>query len=167
MPQQGFTGILALLERMGVRFVLIGGLAMIAHGSARITEDIDLAYSRDQDNVARLAAAMRSVRPILRGVKQPVPSVVDERTFRNTLNLSLDTDLGPVDLLGHVAGVSSFDTLWERAVLIDVFGSPVHVASIDDLIAMKKSAGRDKDKLHEVELRALQKLLEEEAKGER
>lgn len=154
-PPLDFMALISDLTRNGVRFVLIGGLAMIAHGSAQSTQDVDFAYARDRENLVRLASTMSSVKPRLRGAPPDLPFVLDERTLKNTSNLTLETEVGPIDLLGEVAGVSSFEMLWERSSTIEVFGIPVHVASLDDLIAMKQAAGRPKDLNHLLELKAL------------
>ena len=82
----------------------------------------------------------------------------------NARNLTLETDVGAVDLLGDITGVSSFEDLWERAVEMDLGGGlSVRVASLDDLIAMKRAADRPKDRLHLMELEALRRLVREEA----
>ena len=82
----------------------------------------------------------------------------------NARNLTLETDVGAVDLLGDITGVSSFEDLWERVVEMDLGGGlSVRVASLDDLIAMKRAADRPKDRLHLMELEALRRLVREEA----
>ncbi len=155
-----FPNILATLEAAQVRFVLIGGLAMVAHGSAHITVDIDICYARDQENLAALVAALKPSNPHLRGAPEGLPFFFDTRMFANTLNLTLATEAGAVDLLGEVPGVISFDALWERSVVIELEGIAVHVASLDDLIAMKEAAGRPKDQLHALELKALRAVIQ-------
>ena len=153
-----FANVLAALEAAQVRFVLIGGLAMVAHGSVHITVDIDVCYARDRANFDALVAALKSSNPHLRGAPEGLPFFFDTRTFANALNLTLATDLGSVDLLGEVPGVASFDALWERSVVIDLEGVLVHVASLEDLIAMKRAAGRTKDQAHLMELEKLREL---------
>ncbi len=74
------------------------------------------------------------------------------------LNITLVTDAGSLDLLGEAPGAGPFEELWERAVVVEIDGSSVRVASVDDLIAMKTAAGRPKDKDHVLELRALREL---------
>ena len=157
MPESlpDFPNILAALEAAQVRFVLIGGLAMVAHGSAHITVDIDICYARDWDNLAAIVAALKPSNPHLRGAPEGLPFFFDTRTFANVLNLTLATDLGGFDLLGEVSGVTPFDALWERSVVIELEGVAVHVASLDDLIPMKGAAGRPKDQSHLLELKAL------------
>lgn len=155
-----FAAILAELHRTGVRYVLIGGLAMVAQGSDHQTMDIDICYARDRANLSALVTVFAQTRPRLRGVPDDVPFVFDTQTFRNTLNFTLETSWGAVDLLGEVAGIESFDDLLGRAVTLELFGIPVPVASLDDLIAMKRAANRLKDQTHLLELLALKKLTE-------
>lgn len=157
MPEEppDFESILASLEAARVRCVLIGGFAMIAHGSTYVTQDIDFAYDRAETNLSGLVAAFSPLHPRLRGVPEDVPFVFDARTLKNAFNLTLETDLGAIDLLGIVAGISSFEALWERAIPMQFYGISVKVASLDDLIAMKEAANRPKDQLHLKELRAL------------
>ena len=159
-PLPDFAAILAALDEHGVRFVLIGGLAMQVQGSDHRTDDIDIFYARDRGNLSALAASLAPFKPRLRGVPAEVPFVPDVQTFKNTLNLTLETSLGAVDLLGEVAGTTSFDAVWEQAIVIELYGVPVHVASLDDLIAMKQAAGRPKDQSHLLELQALRKLTQ-------
>ena len=159
-----FPEILKSLQAGGVRFVLIGGLAMRAQGTAHVTDDIDIGYARNSDNYAALATTFLPHEPRLRvaGMPEGLAFPFDARTFNNTLNLTLATDMGNVDLLGEIAGIDSFDGLWERASEIELFGVLVRVASIDDLLSMKRAANRLKDQNHILELEALKKLKQTE-----
>lgn len=163
MPQDepDLSRILEPLTRVGVRFVLIGGLAMVAHGSAHVTSDVDLTYDRSADNVTRLAAALAGFHPRLRGLPEGLRIAWDAQTVRNASVLTLSTDAGNLDLLGAVAGVDSFDGLYERSIEMDMYGYRVRVASLPDLIAMKRAADRDKDRAHLPELEALARLKRE------
>lgn len=76
-----------------VRFVVIGGVALIARGVQRATEDLDIAYARDRENLKRLADALAPLHPRLRGVPPELPFVLDEASLRSGLNFTLDTDL--------------------------------------------------------------------------
>ena len=156
-----FLAILRTLEDGGVRFVLIGGLAMVALGSDHVTQDVDIIYARDVGNLTALVAALKPQHPRLRGAPDGLPFIFDVRTFQNTLNLTLVTDAGSLDLLGEAPGADSFNVLWERAVVVELGGVSVHVASVNDLIAMKTAAGRPKDQNHVLELRALRELTAE------
>jgi hypothetical protein len=98
--------------------------------------------------------------PKLRGAPADLPFILDERSFRFAKNFTLTIDLGDIDLLGDVPGVDSFESLLSRSVVMDLGGFEVRVASLDDLIAMKKAAGRIKDQIHIIELQALKKLID-------
>jgi predicted nucleotidyltransferase len=159
---QSFFEILSALNAHDVRFVVIGGVAMRLHGSAHITDDVDLSYPRDADNLSQLIKALAQFHPRLRDFPPDLPFVFDARTLRAATNLTLDTDLGELDLLAEPAGVDSFDGLWERSEVMEVDGHSVHVCSLEDLIAMKKTANRPKDQIHLMELQALAKIIKEE-----
>ena len=153
--------ILRVLHDAQVRFVVVGGIAMRLHGCAHITEDVDVSYARDRENLKALAQALASHHARLRGVPADLPFVLDEYTFRNVQNLTLQTDLGELDLLAVPDGADSFEGLWERSVEMTLGGFSVRAASVDDLIAMKRAANRPKDQAHLYELLALKKLLED------
>ncbi len=157
--QPDLVSVLRLLEEGGVRFILIGGLAMVAHGSDYITRDVDVVYSREPANLTALVAALKPHHPRLRGVPEDLPFIFNARTFQNMQNMTLTTDLGSLDLLAEAPGADSFDALWERAIVVEIEGLVVHVASVADLIAMKTAANRPKDQIHVMELRALRELI--------
>jgi predicted nucleotidyltransferase len=157
-PEPDFHNVLAALSARQVRFVLIGGLALISHGSETFTRDLDLCYAREAKNLTALAEALAPLHPRLRGAPEGLPFVLDARTLRSGANFTLVTDAGDVDLLGDVEGARSFDALWERSIETELFGVRVHVASLDDLIAMKRAAGRAKDQPHLLELERLRSL---------
>ena len=137
--------LLGALQAEGVRFIVVGGIAGIAHGSARVTFDVDCVYARDADNLARLARALAPFRPTLRGAPAGLPFRFDEVTLRAGLNFTLDTTSGPIDLLGEVTGNGTFDSLLTRSIELQVFGRPCRVVTLDALIALKRAAGRPKD----------------------
>jgi predicted nucleotidyltransferase len=153
-----------LLERLvagQVDFVVIGGLAAVVHGSAAITRDLDITYSSDPENLDRLGSVLVSLDARLRGVTDDVPFVPDGRTLRRTRVLTLDTAEGRLDLLAQPDGSPAFERLRERAWRADLDSVEVQVASLDDLIAMKKAAGRPKDLVAVEELEAIQRLQRE------
>jgi hypothetical protein len=97
------------LNDAGVQYVLIGGGAMMLHGSAYITEDVDLCYARDRANVERLVTALTPFRPRLRlSTGETVPFRWDAQTVLNGLNFTLTTLVGDVDLLAHVDGLGDY-----------------------------------------------------------
>ncbi|MGH3011645.1 MAG: hypothetical protein ACRDLZ_05245 [Gaiellaceae bacterium] len=149
---------LPALERFaaaGVDFVVIGAVAGGAHGSAFTTFDLDLAYSREADNLERIAGVLRALDARLRGAPEDVPFPLDAQTLAAGANFTFATSVGSVDLLGDLPGSPPYEQLRRAATIIDVRGHDVRVASLDHLIAMKEAAGRTKDKAMATEYRIL------------
>ncbi len=142
-----FRRLLGPLIEHGVDFVLIGGQAGISHGSTYPSYDLDVIYARDRDNVTRLVAALQEIGVRLRGAPPELPFQLDTRTIENGANFTFETPYGDLDVLADAAGMRSYEDLKSESVKREVFGHQVRVASIDSLIAMKKAAGRTKDKL--------------------
>jgi hypothetical protein len=151
----GFDPVLALetLHRHDVRFVVIGGIGARLHGSPTVTRDTGICYERSPENLERLAEALEDLGARLRGVDEAVPFLLDAKTLGAGDHFTFRTRAGDFDALGTPAGVGGFDELAERATPFDIDGITVLVASIDDLIRMKRAAGRAKD-LIEVEVLA-------------
>jgi hypothetical protein len=150
---------LAALQRHGVRFVVIGGFAGRLLGSPTITNDTDVCYDRAPDNLERLAAALRELGARLRGVDEDVPFLLDVKTLQKGENFTFDTTAGSLDVLGLPAGVSGFHELMANSGVFELGdGLAVPVADIDDLIRMKRAAGRPKDR---IELEVLAAVREE------
>ncbi len=146
------------LRRHEVRYVLIGGWAARLLGSPTVTVDIDIAYARDPENLERLAQALRDLGARLRGVDGTLPFRIDARTLAAGANFTFTTDAGDLDILAEPAGAPDYEALERTAQPMDLAGSRILVASIDDLIAMKRAAGRPKDR---IELEVLGALREE------
>jgi hypothetical protein len=139
---------LRTLQDLGVRFVVIGGVAGRLWGSPTMTNDTDICYARDDANLQQLAAALQSLHARLRGVDEDVPFQLDARALANGLNFTFMTDDGPLDVLGLPAGVDGFDELSRNAVEFDVGdGLMLPVSDLEDLIRMKTAAGRPKDRI--------------------
>jgi hypothetical protein len=151
-------GFLRLLGKHQIEYVVIGGLAMIAHGSAYITKDMDICYNRSPANFSAIAAAFATIHSYLRGAPPGLPFRFDAPTIQAGLNFTLVTDLGDIDLLGEVSGVGGYDQAFAQSVEKNIFGYSVRVLSIDSLIAAKRAAGRLKDKNHILELEELKKM---------
>jgi hypothetical protein len=150
-----------LLRRLvegDVDFVVVGGVAAVVHGSAYFTQDLDISYAPDEENLDRLGRVLVGLDARLRGVTDDVPFVPDGRTLLRTRVLTLDTPLGPIDLLAQPDGAPHYAQLRKRAVVEEIAGVQVRVASLDDLIAMKKAAGRPKDLVAVEELEAIKRL---------
>jgi predicted nucleotidyltransferase len=147
--------VLRLMKPQEVRFVVIGGWAAIIHGNARSTNDVDLVYARDGDNIRRLVEALRPWNPYLRGVPPGLPFRWDEATVRAGLNFTLTTDRGDIDLLGEVAGGGTYEQLLPFTQEATAFGIPCRVVTLERLILLKRAAGRPKDLQIIAELQAL------------
>lgn len=150
-----FGELLGVLTRGAVDFILVGGVAATAHGSARSTQDIDLLYSREPENLKRLADCLAPHRPYLRGAPEGLPFRLDVATLRAGLNFTLVTDLGWIDLLGEITGVGGYADAKAHAVPVPVFGATCLVIGLDDLIRAKRAAGRAKDLEAVAELEAI------------
>jgi predicted nucleotidyltransferase len=159
-----FEKIARVLAAGGVKFIVIGGWAAIFHGLAHSTYDVDVMYSRDRENIRRLVEALKPLHPYLRGAPPGLPFVFDEKTVRNGLNFTLNTDLGKLDLLGEVPGARSYDELLPHSKEMEANGIRYRCATLERLIQMKRAAGRPKD--FEI-LAALIALLEERRKMEK
>jgi len=146
---------LDVLRGGGVRFIVIGGVAATAHGSSQLTNDLDVVYAREPDDIARLAAALAPYHPYLRGVPAGLPFKLDATTIRNGLNFTLDTDFGPLDLLGEATGGGTYAALLSATVTLDLFGGPCLCVDLATLIRLKRAAGRPKDILALGELEAI------------
>jgi hypothetical protein len=150
--------LLALLRTLiagDVAFIVIGGVAANMLGALRTTVDLDVVYARDVANVGRLVAALSPYRPYLRGAPEGLPFRFDVATVERGLNFTLTTALGDLDLLGEVAGGGRFEQLKARSEAFSIDGRDCLVVSLPTLIALKRAAGRGKDREALAELEAL------------
>lgn len=150
--------ILRALVAGGVDFVVIGGYAAIAHGSAQLTRDIDICFAPDEANLQRLGEALIGLEASLSGVSEDVPFVPDAATLKNTQVLTLMTREGRLDVLMTPDGAPTYPALRRHATHVEVDGVPVPVASLEDLIGMKRAANRDKDHIALEELEVIRRL---------
>ena len=139
--------LLRALDRNGVDFVVVGGVAGIAHGSSYPTYDLDVAYARDDANLERMAAALRELGVTLSNAPPGLPLQLDAVTLANGSNFTFETEFGRFDILGHVPGIRSYEGLRAASTVERIGSVSVRVASIDHLISMKRVANRTKDKL--------------------
>ncbi|MGH7250735.1 MAG: hypothetical protein ACREIK_02675, partial [Nitrospiraceae bacterium] len=135
--------------------------AATAHGSARLTEDLDIVYRRTPDNLATLASCLAPHKPYLRGAPPGLPFQWDSDTLTRGLNFTLVTDLGALDLLGEITGGGRYEDLLPHTILLDVFGVSCRCLGLKRLIDVKRAAGRPRDLEAVAELEA---LLEERSK---
>jgi hypothetical protein len=150
--------ILGSLVARGVDFVVIGGLAAVFHGSARITQDLDITYSPEPANLEMLGGALLDMNARLFGIEEDVPFAPDARSLASTEILTLATDLGKLDVLRSPSGAPRYPELRDAAVLVPLEAFAVRVASPAHLIAMKRATGRPKDLADVAELEEIQAL---------
>lgn len=150
-----FEQMLGVLAGEGVEFILAGGVAATVHGSARLTQDLDVVYRRTPENLRRLVSALAPISPYLRGAPPGLPFRWDEQTVRAGLNFTLTTTLGDLDLLGEISGGGGFEKLIGGSMEVQLFGRSVKCLGLDQLISAKRAAGRPKDLEVLAELEAL------------
>lgn len=147
VDEPDLLGLLRALRDADVPFVVIGGVAAVLHGSELLTRDVDVTPPRDDRTLARLAEVLGELDACLRGAED-VPVDVDASFLRSASSHTFTTRLGPLDVLFEPAGGGDHVRLDRTAVEVDLGdGLVVRVASLDDLIAMKRAAGRPKDLL--------------------
>jgi predicted nucleotidyltransferase len=140
-----FEKLIPALVDGGVEFILIGGLAAVVHGSARLTYDVDIVYSRAPGNLKRLVMALQPFQPYLRGAPLGLPFVWDHRTLASGLNFTLTTWLGDLDLLGEVVGGGTYAQLLPHTIEVQAFAVSLRCVTLEKLIELKRAAGRPKD----------------------
>ena len=152
------AAILRSLVDTDVRFVLIGGMAAIFLGSTSVTQDLDICYGRDKENLERLAAVLRALSARPRGRDRTLPWVPDAQTLRNGANFTLETSAGPLDCLAELSGGFNYASLVANATMEHFEGMEIPVVSLDDLIRTKRAAGRPKDLIEVENLAALREV---------
>ena len=150
---------LAVLSEGDVRFVVVGGIAAAMLGSMRETTDLDVIVDRSQDNLARLAAVLTQLGARVKGSVRP-PVAIAPALLEGMTLVTFETDAGEVDVLMVGKGGWTYEQIIDGAETVDVAGKPVRLISVDDLIAMKRAAGRPKDMETAAELEALKGLQE-------
>jgi len=150
----------ALLRRLtegGVDFVVIGGVAVIAQGYVRTTRDLGIAFADETANLEALGRVLTDLGARLRGVDDEIPFTADARMLAGIQLLTLETSLGWLDVHKVVPGVARYDDLRRRAASVSFDGLPVRIAAIDDLLRMKRAAGRDIDRSDIAALEAIKR----------
>ena len=128
---------LELLRRLStekVEFVLVGGMAAIAHGSATVTEDVDLCIRFDLPTLTGVLRALAGTNP--RERMNPLkPPVGEPARYVGYRNLYLVTDDGVLDLLSEILAVGDYPAVVANAVEMDLGGFSCRVIGLEDLIA--------------------------------
>jgi predicted nucleotidyltransferase len=140
-----FSALLRLLSDHEVEFIIVGGAAATAHGSARLTLDLDVVYKRSTENMARIVNALVPIKPYLRGAPPGLPFDWSVETIKKGLNFTLITTLGALDLLGEIAGGGGYEKLLPETIEVEIAGVNCLCLNIERLIKVKRAAGRPKD----------------------
>lgn len=136
-------------------FVVVGGVAAAAHGSRRVTDDLDICYETGRANVTGLAGLLSGWKAYPRGIEAGLPFFMDERQLRTTPLMTLSTNEGFLDVLDVVKGVGDYRACRKRSVKVEAFDISFNVIDLPALIDAKRAAGRPKDIDQLPELEAL------------
>jgi hypothetical protein len=155
-PPLDLNRLLEVLARNDVHFVVVGGSAAGFLGASRLTEDADCVVSRERANLKNLASALRELHARLRVARmsdeeaKALPVKIDGVMLETAGNLTWTTDAGPFDVLAELKDFDGrsvpYEELVTRSLIVRGDGFAVHVASVDDIIAAKTFANRDKDR---------------------
>jgi len=152
---------LDLLKRLNnhnVKFVLVGGMACVIHGSQVVTQDVDICAPLTQENLSGLLASLAGAHPRFRmSPERPLPDAPE--ALAGCRNLYLITDLGQLDVLSEIAGVGEYSEVEQHAILVDLEGTPCRVLDLDTLIAAKRAMNSPKDRQVALELEAIRERL--------
>jgi predicted nucleotidyltransferase len=157
-PELDVEQILRSLTAAGVDFVVVGGIAMMLLGSARLTRDLDICFGPGEGNLQALGGVLLELDARLRGIDDEVPFVPDAATLRNIQLLTLTTSAGWLDVHRALEGAPRYETLRRNAERFDIGGLSVLVAAPNDMLAMKQAAGRPVDLADIEELKAIKRL---------
>ena len=153
-----FASMLSGLTKKKVRFVVVGGVAAAAHGSSRVTNDLDICYDAEAvANIAALASLLAGWHAYPRGIEEGLTRsfIMDDRTLRNAPILTLTTSEGDIDVMDRIAGVGPYDAVRRHSKRISALGVRFRVLDLTSLIKAKRAAGRPRDFDHLPELEAL------------
>lgn len=153
--------ILKQLNNHGVPFVVVGGMAAIAHGSPLVTEDVDICAPMDHATLIKVIEALGKANPRFR-MRPDMPVVrADNPNLNGLKNLYLRTDWGQIDILGEVSGVGDFNRAKELASQKNLGTLECLVLNLDALISAKQAVGREKDRLALMYLNRLRAIGEQ------
>lgn len=147
MSEFDLRSLLEALDARSVRFVVIGGVAVGAHGYVRGTEDLDLVPDPDPENLNRLTEALTELESTLPTVaERPFDPDTDAGVIRRGGNVTTMTRFGGLDIVQRARGVPSYSQLIDDAVESDLLGIPVLICSLARLREMKLAQDREQDR---------------------
>lgn len=145
---QDIEELIATLARHGVEYLVIGGVAVQVHGHRRTTMDLDVTPDPDPENLRRLGAALAELeaRPAEGGDGDVEIAVGDPgRLAVAAIVPPLLTRHGQLHILKEPKGGRAFGEMRARALVVELEGKEVAIVALDDLIRMKRAAGRPSD----------------------
>ena len=156
-----FKVALTVLAKHGVEYVLVGGAAVVAHGSTLMTQDLDILYRVEADNVRRLLAAFEELDAYVFNDARRLRFGFDH--LNNHGHHLSETKAGRIDALGSIGvkGDIHYEHLLSDAIELNVFGIRLLCISLDRLIHVKRELGRPRDQAAVLELEALKKIRSE------
>ena len=151
--------LLKRLNQHNVKFVLVGGMACVIHGSQVVTQDVDICAPLTPENLSGLLGSLAGAHPRFRMSPdlRPLPDIPE--ALAGFKNLHLITDLGQLDVLPEIAGIGEYSEVEQHTILVDLEGTPCRVLDLDTLIAAKKAMNSPKDRQVALELEAIRERL--------
>lgn len=151
-------GHLRALSDGGVDFLIIGGIAVMAHGYVRATADTDITANPDRQNLERLSAVLRELDAVLPGADPAAGDPASARSLSFGGNPRFETKLGRLHIVQSPAGAPGYRDLDDRAIAVELDDLRLHICAYSDLIAMKEATARDQDR---IDLAALREARDE------
>ena len=143
LSEPKYREILLRLADAGVEAIVVGMAAAVIQGAPTMTWDLDVVHHRTLDNVEKLLAVLNDIDAVGRG---------DSRRLRPNAShllgpghVLLETRFGDFDCLGAIDGSRSYEDLIDASVVLELDGRPLLVIGLDELLQIKKRAGRPKD----------------------
>ena len=158
-------GLLIRLARAEFPFVVVGGYAAFAHGVSLVTQDMDVCCTFTEETLHKLRAALEGLHPVHRMHPDRMPLTITRGFSKGLHNLYLDTDLGPLDLLGEIKGIGSYPEVLAQSTVAIVGEIEIRLLSLDGMIAAKEAMDRDRDHEAARQLRVIREMKDEAGEG--
>lgn len=152
---QDLRTLLKLLIQSPLEFVLVGGFAAVLHGCNQTTRDIDICITYSPEQVSLLQEILKPFHPRYRMEDSKRSFLDTPNDLSKKQDFHLITDLGPLDVIGHIEGIGGYYVVLENSQEIEIYGGKCRLISIDDLIRSKKALGRHRDLVTAMELEAI------------
>ena len=149
MAELDIPGILEALAKEHVDFLLIGGVAVGFHGYVRATKDVDVVPSPEPQNLVRLASVLRKLEAEVEGADEfddaELPDPLDPAALALGGNWVLRTRLGRFDVMQWIGDGALWERLSPGTVSAEIGDLTIRVVGYEDLLALKREAGRPED----------------------